>query len=103
MLSFQFLATCFIEAALANVSNPLDDIMVTVVQLRFKDLQIANFETRRREWNLDGHRTPQTTRKANRCRDISRRCTPDKYSQSKERKLVFYGTSTAKVISAKMQ
>lgn len=35
-----------VESTLANVSDPLDNIMVAVVQLGLKHLQIPNFQTR---------------------------------------------------------
>lgn len=46
------LTSGFINAAAANVAHPFDDIMVTVVQLRFKHLQVAHLEARGREWHL---------------------------------------------------
>lgn len=46
------LAAGLINAAAANVAHPFDDIMVTVVQLRFKHLQVAHLEARGREWHL---------------------------------------------------
>lgn len=50
------LAAGFINATSANVSHPFDDIVVTVVQLRFEYLQVAHLEARRREWHLGrGH------------------------------------------------
>lgn len=46
------LAACLINATSANVAHPFDDIMVAVVQLRFKHLQVAHLETRGCEWHL---------------------------------------------------
>lgn len=46
------LAAGLINATAANVAHPFDDIMVAVVQLRFKHLQVAHLEARGREWHL---------------------------------------------------
>lgn len=46
------LAAGLINAAAANVAHPFDDIMVAVVQLRFKHLQVAHLEARGCEWHL---------------------------------------------------
>lgn len=46
------LAASLINATAANVAHPFDDIMVAVVQLRFKHLQVAHFEARGRKWHL---------------------------------------------------
>lgn len=46
------LAAGLINATAANVAHPFDDIMVTVVQLRFKHLQVAHLEARGCEWHL---------------------------------------------------
>ena len=46
------LAAGLINAAAANVAHPFDDIVVAVVQLRFKHLQVAHLEARRCEWHL---------------------------------------------------
>ena len=46
------LAAGLINATAANVAHPFDDIVVAVVQLRFKHLQVAHLEARRREWHL---------------------------------------------------
>lgn len=45
------LAAGLINATAANVAHPFDDIVVAVVQLRFKHLQVAHLEARRREWH----------------------------------------------------
>lgn len=50
------LAAGLINATAANVAHPFDDIVVAVVQLRFKHLQVAHLEARRREWHLKVHR-----------------------------------------------
>ena len=49
------LAAGLINAAAANVAHPFDDIVVAVVQLRFKHLQVEHLEARRREWHLKVH------------------------------------------------
>lgn len=49
------LAACLINATSANVAHPFDDIMVAVVQLRFKHLQVAHLEARGCEWHLKVH------------------------------------------------
>lgn len=46
------LAACFIDATSANVAHPFDDVVVAVVQLRFKHLQVAHLEAGGREWHL---------------------------------------------------
>ena len=46
------IAAGLINAAAANVAHPFDDIMVAVVQLRFKHLQVAHLEARGCEWHL---------------------------------------------------
>lgn len=46
------LAAGLINAAAANVPHPFDDIMVAVVQLRFKHLQVAHLEARGCKWHL---------------------------------------------------
>jgi len=46
------LTTRLVETTLANVSNPLDDVMVTVIQFRFEYLQVTDFETRRSKRHL---------------------------------------------------
>ncbi len=43
-----------IESTFAYIPHPLNNIVVTVVQLRFKHFQVAYFETRRCERDLDG-------------------------------------------------
>lgn len=45
-------ASGFIVSTASNVSDPLDHIMVTVVQFGFKYFQVANFESRRSKRNL---------------------------------------------------
>ena len=40
-------ASRFIKATLPYVPNPLDDVMVTVVQFGLKHFQVTHFETRR--------------------------------------------------------
>lgn len=46
------LAAGLINATAANVAHPFDDIMVAVVQLRFKHLQVTHLEARGGEWHL---------------------------------------------------
>lgn len=46
------LAAGLINATAADVAHPFDDIMVAVVQLRFKHLQVAHLEARGCEWHL---------------------------------------------------
>ena len=36
----------FIKTTLADVTDPLDHVVIAVVELRLKDLQVANFEAR---------------------------------------------------------
>lgn len=45
-------ASGFIVSTASNVPDPLDHIVVTVVQFRFKYFQVANFESRRSKRNL---------------------------------------------------
>jgi len=48
----RFLASGFVEAGSANVSHPFDNIVIGVVQFRFEDFQIADFEAAGSEWDL---------------------------------------------------
>ena len=50
------LASGFIEATAANVSDPFDGFIVRVVELGLKHLQIAHLEAARRERHLKAHR-----------------------------------------------
>ena len=46
-------AASLVQATLADVAHPLDDVMVAVVELRFEHLQVANLEAGRSEGNLE--------------------------------------------------
>ena len=46
------LTACFVEAALADVAHPLDDVVVAVVEFGLEHLEVAHLEARRREGNL---------------------------------------------------
>ena len=46
----------FVQAALADIAHPLDDVVVAVVKLRLEHLQVAHLEARRRERNLENRK-----------------------------------------------
>lgn len=48
------LAASLVDATLANVAHPFDNIMVTVVQLGLKHLQVTHLQPRGGKWNLTG-------------------------------------------------
>ena len=52
MCAHVYLAACFIETTLADVSDPLHDVVIAVVQLGLEYFQVANFETRRSKRHL---------------------------------------------------
>lgn len=50
--NYRVLASSFIKSTSTDVSNPLDYIMVAVVEFGLENFQISNFKTRRCERNL---------------------------------------------------
>lgn len=45
-------ASCFVQARSANVSDPFDDVMIRVVQLRLEYFEVAHLQTRGSKGNL---------------------------------------------------
>lgn len=49
-------AAGLVDPAPPNITNPFDDVVITVVQLRLKHLQIPNLQTRWSKGHLRGRR-----------------------------------------------
>lgn len=50
-------ASGLVEAGSANVSHPLDNVVVRIVEFWFKHFQVSDFEARWSKWNLKGQNT----------------------------------------------
>ena len=46
------LAASFVETTTRDVADPLDDVMVAVIELVLEHFEVTNFEARTRKWNL---------------------------------------------------
>ena len=53
MRGFGKLTSGFVQSRLANVPDPLDHVVVTVVQFGFKYFQVTYFEPGWSEWHLN--------------------------------------------------